>query len=367
MAVVVVVVAAVAVFGFRAWRAFESLETEAFDPDAADAALASLPNEEAQGFADRLSAEEAARFAAEGEDLRDLAEEETALLEDVAGGSFGPDGELLAIPYARSPHLPDDLFTSYLLIGSDASGALADTLIYVLLPADGSDPIMASIPRDLYLPNPCTQANSRINAGLAGCDAYASGTELLSLMVASYTGIEVDHFARVDFAGFARVINALGGVELCFDYPTRDLKSALSVPAGCRTAPGATVLAWVRSRRTEEFRNGAWRSAGASDFTRQRHQQELLFEVARKIGSFSSLGAFSEVVEGVVGSVRLDDGLSFTRALGLAWRYRGIQPDDVRTVEVSVENYRTAAGAQVLLPTATFNAALGEVYPEALR
>ena len=72
-------------------------------------------------------------------------------------------------------------------------------------------PILVSIPRDLYVRNPCHEGWSRINAALGGCEGLASGTELIALMVQGYTGIEVDHVARLTFDGFASVVNALGG------------------------------------------------------------------------------------------------------------------------------------------------------------
>jgi LCP family protein required for cell wall assembly len=278
----------------------------------------------------------------------------------------GPIEPPFSIPEATSPPLPDDMFTTYLLVGQE--GYRADAMIYVLLPSDGSAPIIASLPRDLYVMNPCKREYARLNTGLGGCKGVAGGAELLSLMVYDYTGIEVDHFARVDFSGFVNIIDALGGIDICVETPVRDSQSKLDLPAGCSHVGGEMALAWVRSRHTERFVDGEWeRVPGASDFARQRHEQEVLFKVAKRLASFSSLSAFSSVAQQVAGAIHLDSHFAFSDAVKLAWRFRGTTQSQVATVRLSTDNYRTPHGALVLAPTATFNADLAKVYPAAAR
>ena len=79
-------------------------------------------------------------------------------------------------PFAFGEPVDDADHESILLVGSDASGRLADVIIDVLLPADGSTPIMVSLPRDLYLPNPCTQRWSRINSDEAHIQLRSPGS-----------------------------------------------------------------------------------------------------------------------------------------------------------------------------------------------
>lgn len=270
-------------------------------------------------------------------------------------------------PFAKNPPIPDDMFNSYLIIGADASGYLADVIILMLQPTDGAAPIMMSLPRDLYVPNACTGKYSRINANLGGCKGVANGPTLLALTVADFTGITIDHFAVVNFQGFAKVIDVLGGVDLCFDYPTRDAKSKLDVGAGCIRANGATTLAWVRSRSTEQLVNQEWVKIGASDFTRQRKEQDVMFLIAQKVMSFSSLGSFQGVATSLSNAVRLDSGLSFSNALALAWQYRGLGKSQVNRISLNYENYRTPQGALVLAPTESFNEVLAGAYPPAAR
>ena len=220
----------VAVAGLRVGMAYWSIDRDEFDPDAArerieeaavDSALDSGPDADgSQSDSDPLF-------------LTDL---DFELTDDGLAPENPDTAETIVLPDMSSPRLPDSMFTSYVLIGSDLSGYLADTIILVLLPSDGSVPILASLPRDLYLPTACGGEYARINSTLGGCKGVASGPELLSLTVEDFTGISIDHFAQVGFSGFAQIIDVLGGVQVCVDYPTRDIKAELDIEAGCLQA-----------------------------------------------------------------------------------------------------------------------------------
>ena len=188
----------VAIAGWSAWSSIERVPFE----DAVSAAdvLETIPALEVDALRAAEDAAEEAALLAELEDMavEELAELKARLLDET------PAETGVELPFLSSPELPDDLFTSYLMVGVEG-GFRADAIIYLLRPSDGSTPIMVSLPRDLYLRNPCTDRYTRVNAGLGGCAGYAGGAELLSLMVKEFTGIEVDHFARVDFGGFRRV------------------------------------------------------------------------------------------------------------------------------------------------------------------
>ena len=177
-----------------------------------------------------------------------------------------------------------------------------------------------------------------MNAALGGCEGLASGTELIALMVEGYTGIEVDHVVRLSFDGFASVVNALGGVTICTDNPARDPRSGLDLPGGCVAADGYTTLAWVRSRHTEQFIDGAWQVVAGSDFNRQSRQQDVLFQLAGKLGSFGSVGSLDSTLAAVAESVRVDSGWTFGDVVATAWRYRGVSRQRQR-ISVAVSDY----------------------------
>ena len=62
------------------------------------------------------------------------------------------------------------------------------------------------------------------------------------------TGLTVDHFVVLDFNGFKKTIDALGGVEVCLTRPLQDTKSGVDLPAGRTRVTGEDALAFVRVR-----------------------------------------------------------------------------------------------------------------------
>ncbi|MBM3694979.1 MAG: LytR family transcriptional regulator [Actinobacteria bacterium] len=325
----------------RVWRAWSSVERIPFDVAEARQALSQLSG---PGVPDP--------FPVDGDD---------------APGTLPPD---ITIP--TSPRLADGALQSFLIIGSDyrperGASTRADVILLFLRPADGSDPVLVSLPRDLYLPNPCTPGSyTRINAALNGCGAAVTGPELLAIAVEDFTGVQIDHFAVFDFEGFKAVIDRVGGVRICVDRPVRDTKSELALPAGCTMGDGATTLAWVRSRKTWEQVDGVWRPMpGVNDLTRNQRQQELLLEALRRLKSFRSITELSALVEDLADAFAIDAGLSLRDAVDVAWDMRSVAVDDIKRPSIPVADYVTAGGAYVLLPRASFAEVLESAYPGA--
>jgi len=343
-----------AFYVYQVQAALGTVASEEFDPQAARAAI------DVTGTTSRnIVFVEPAPYP-EGED--ELAEQQLEL-----AGEFDLTGSF--DPYSLTPNsfgepIDDEVFTSYLLVGADASGFLADVIILVLQPAEEENPIMVSLPRDLFVWNLCKRTLTRLNEGLGGCTGVASGSELIAIMVEDYTGIPVDHVARVNFGGFARVVDAMGGVTVCVDRPTRDPRSGLDITtSGCHRANGETTLAWVRSRHTEQLKGEEWVQVAGSDFARQNRQQDVLFQLAGKAAGFSSPVSLTNKLSAVASSVRLDSSWTFAQAVSAAWRYRGISKDSVSRFSIEVENHRSPRGAAVLLPTLPFVDQLQEIYP----
>ncbi|MGQ0849388.1 MAG: LCP family protein [Actinomycetota bacterium] len=346
----------------RVLGTFNAVAIEDFDPGSAAQAMGNRTQGDVQGLIDRrlTQLERQALDAAASSDLATLAlqEELQQQLSELHPKTYNN-------PAAIGLALPDDMFNAYLGVGSDESGVRADTILLALAPTDGAAPILVSIPRDLLVQNPCTRGWSRINSGLGGCEGFASGTELIALMVEGYTGVPVDHVVRLSFDGFASVVTALGGTTVCTDYPARDPRSGLALPGGCVNADGYATLAWVRSRHTEQLIDGDWKVVSGSDFDRQTRQQDILFQLAGRMTSFGSLGSLSSTLSAVAGAVRVDSGWSFGDAVATAWQYRGITRDGVNRISIRVKDIRTSGGALVLAPTVNFNELLANVYPPA--
>ena len=258
-------------------------------------------------------------------------------------------------------------YRSLLLVGSDEAADLADVILLMVLPADEElDPFMVSLPRDLYLPNRCTNSYSRVNATFRDCGEVNAPT-MLSLTVGDFTGIKVDNFAIFDFEGFAKVIDGVGGIEICADYPMRDWRAELDFPGGCVNADGAMALAWVRSRHTEQLVNGQWRSVpGAGDLLRNQHQQDVIVELASKLRTFDSPSDLSAKIEELSNAFAVDEGLGAADALSLAWSLRDIDVTSIQRLAIPVKLGKTTAGQSILRATEPFDELLSEFYPELL-
>ena len=274
------------------------------------------------------------------------------------------------ITIPASPRLEPEALQAFLVIGSDyrpqhGTSSRADVILLVILPADGADPVMVSIPRDLYLPNPCTGGLTRINAALNGCGSAATGPELLTVAVEDFTGVQIDHFALFDFEGFKSIIDRVGGVEICVEYPVSDPRTdpPLDLAAGCTVADGPMTLSWVRSRHTRELVNGMWRPMeGVNDLARNQRQQELLLDALSRLKSFGSLAEFGALVEDLAGTFTIDEGLTLGNAVNLAWGMRDINVSSIKRPIIPVADYTTSGGAQVLLPQASFAEVLESAY-----
>ena len=259
---------------------------------------------------------------------------------------------------------PEEAYETFLLIGGDNASGAADVILYLVQPTNSAKPFMVSLPRDLYVENPCTGRNSRINALIHGCPSKdINGPSLLSYTVSQFTGIEVDHFARFDFNGFEDIIDAVGGVEVCLEYPVSDRKAELSLPAGCTNASGEQALAWVRSRHTLQKVNGSWKSVpDAGDLLRNQHQQDVIIELFRELKTFDSPAELTAQIAGLADAFVLDDTLSITDAVNLAWNMRDIDLEDIKRLKIPVRLTRSTSGQSIVVATSSFDEVLIDAY-----
>lgn len=219
---------------------------------------------------------------------------------------------------------PGNGFVNYLIVGSDSregsdpnspdyggigdtnetSGRRSDTIILMHVDEVLSTIALTSIPRDLWIEIPGHDTN-RINA------AYGFGEATLIDTVQTSLGVPIHHYVEVDFNSFKAIIAALDGVEICFEFPTRDLNTGLNVPEpGCRVLDSVQSLAFARSRYYEEFKDGRWQVDGRSDLGRIERQQ-LFFETAisRSVSQvLSNPFRSGKLVSAAVDSLRVDRG-----------------------------------------------------------
>ena len=204
----------------------------------------------------------------------------------------------------------DDIFTTYLIIGSDkrtenssesrgfVQGERADVLILGIVDKDNIISLV-SLPRDLLIENPCTGKLERINSAYKKNDC-GNAPENLSAVILNLTGLKIEHFAKFNFEGFEEIIDSLGGIEICVDSTQREGFS-FELQKGCQTVRGEIALNWVVSRNTEVLvgekiidedgnDNSTWeKMSGVSDLTRIKKEQYIVTSLLSEVKNFGNL------------------------------------------------------------------------------
>jgi len=163
-----------------------------------------------------------------------------------------------------------------------------------------------SVPRDLWLEIP-DHGKNRLNA------AYSYGADVLVRTIQESLGIPLNHYLEIDFVSFKEIVSALGGVDICFEYPTRDYKTKLDVPtAGCYTLDKSQALAYARSRYFEVFKDGQWQIDGRADLGRIERQQIFLTSAVTKAIEQTTSNPLrtSELVNAAINSLTVDSALN---------------------------------------------------------
>ena len=212
----------------------------------------------------------------------------------------------------------DDIFTTYLIIGSDkrtenssesrgfVQGERADVLILGIVDKDNIISLV-SLPRDLLIENPCTGKLERINSAYKKNDC-GNAPENLSAVILNLTGLKIEHFAKFNFEGFEEIIDSLGGIEICVDSTQREGFS-FELQKGCQTVRGEIALNWVVSRNTEVLvgdkivdkdgnDNSTWeKMSGVSDLTRIKKEQYILTSLLSEVKNFGNLNSLFKFID----------------------------------------------------------------------
>lgn len=244
--------------------------------------------------------------------------------------------------------------TNILLLGLDrrpqetTSAARTDTMILMTIYPQGRYVGMLSIPRDLYLPLP-GGFSDRINTAYFYAEAAQPGTGPAAAMdtVRSNLGVNVDHYVRIDLAGFVQIVNALGGIDINVPaplvddaYPTYDYgTTTVSFEAGPQHMDGDQALAYARIRH------------GSSDFQRAERQQLVIEAVVNRFLQPAAWVRLSAVAAAVRQSVGTD--LRPLDLLEAATVILVVGPGNIDRAVIEgdmVQPYVTTGGADVQLP-----------------
>ncbi|MFJ8162896.1 LCP family protein [Streptomyces sp. NPDC096136] len=197
--------------------------------------------------------------------------------------------------------------------GQDGGTQRSDTVILLHLPADRRSATAVSIPRDLMTEVPeCLGADgSRTGDRFAQFNwAFQWGGAACTIRtVEKMTGIRIDHHMVVDFGGFKKMVDAVGGVEVCLRRPVDDAEAHLRLPAGRQVLRGEQALGFVRAR---------YSLGDGSDTERMERQQEFLGSLWEKVSSNGVLlnpGKLYPLLDAATSSVTTDPGLASLRGL----------------------------------------------------
>ena len=246
---------------------------------------------------------------------------------------------------------------NYLLVGSDtregltkqqmrelrvgstatAAGGRSDTMLIIHLSKSRDRAYIISLPRDslVVIPEHVSSSDKKTiipdRQGKLNSAFSYGGAPLLIKTVERATSIKIDHYVEVSFAGFAGIVDALGGIEVCTKVDIDDPKSHLVLSAGVHTLDGIEALKYVRTRDFD----------GRGDIGRMQRQQQFMSAVLNKATSSGTLlnpFKVKNFINASLASVKLDSGLAPDDLLTLAKQMKNLSSGNVRTLTVPLSN-----------------------------
>jgi len=226
--------------------------------------------------------------------------------------------------------------------GRSSRQLLTDTMIILKLdPSGGTKASALSLPRDLYVPiSGYRDSWQKINSIV-----YFTDRQTLVQTIQDVLEIPIHHVVEVDFNGFLRLFETIGGLDVYIEYPLKDRKAQLSIPdVGCVTLTPLQALGLVRTRELTAYVDNfdgwygpspnVWvRVDGTGDFGRQERQQDFLILALQQAfdSGFRNPLKITEIIQEVLGGgfVTLDDRLTPEKAIFLAQQFRNFRPNDL--------------------------------------
>ena len=198
-----------------------------------------------------------------------------------------------------------------LLMGIDSTAevltknavACGDTLILITFNPKTLNATMVSIPRDSYLPIACWPGKDENKI----THAAAYGNDCMMNTIQDFFGINIDYYAKINFKGLVKLVDAVGGVEvdvpttLCTDNSNRE--GGVCIYPGRQTLNGEQALTFARNRK--QLSNG--------DFGRAEHQQEIIMALINKMRTITEVSKFRTILDTVSNS--LDTNLTTKQIL----------------------------------------------------
>jgi LCP family protein required for cell wall assembly len=190
-------------------------------------------------------------------------------------------------------------------------GTRAEAALLVRLTGDRQHAQVVTFPLDTWVAEGSTTLE-----GAFGAD----GAQGVVRAVETLTDVRVDHYAELDYSGFATVTDALGGITV--DVPEEYSNRGRTFAPGPQQMDGAAAVAYVRDA-------SAATRAGAPE--RQQRVVQALFGRIGELGALSDLGRLTGLLDPVTGALRVDESLADEDLVATAWEFRGVgDPEFVR-------------------------------------
>ncbi|MCC6643589.1 LCP family protein [Candidatus Peregrinibacteria bacterium] len=279
----------------------------------------------------------------------------------------------IVFSFGKDLHKDDHKLTNFLLVGTGGAehdgSNLTDTIIVASLDQESKTVKMLSLPRDLYIDDKETggqRINKVYDTYLVKYKNSPKAMEKLGELITSLTDMPIHYYVKIDFDGFVKIVDAMGGVTVDVEhsiydpnYPLgeTDKYTTFKIDAGVQNLDGETALKFARSRKT------------TSDFDRAYRQQQLLSAIKEKAISLDILTNPTKI-QSLYNSVAdsIETNLSVTEIIELAKISKDIDKNAIQS-RVITDDYTSCGGllytpvreyfggAAVLLPA-------GEEYDE---
>lgn len=210
--------------------------------------------------------------------------------------------------------------------------SLADVIMILRVDPRDHTVKLLSIPRDSRIELPSGRMG-RINAAMAGVGGEAN----LVRAIKHNFGIPIDNYIQLDFIGFRKLVEVLGGVPVYFTTPVRDRNSGLAISEpGCHLLDPVQALAYARARHFYFYKDGKWRPDGSGDLGRITRQQDFIKRALRSAaehGLRNPTTALS-LVNAAASAVRMDSTLDVGTLVGLVRQFQDFNPDALQSMQV---------------------------------
>ena len=214
----------------------------------------------------------------------------------------------------------------------DIGTSLADVIMILRVDPTDHSVRLLSIPRDTRVELPSGRMG-RINAAMAGIGGEAN----LVRTIKYNFGIPIDNYIQLDFLGFRKLVEVLGGVPVYFTTPVRDRNSGLAISEpGCHLLDPNQALAYARARHFYFYEDGKWRPDGSGDLGRITRQQDFIKRALRSAAEkglrnpTTALG----LVNAASSAVRMDTTLDVGTLVGLVREFQDFNPDSLQSMQI---------------------------------